>query len=500
MKKTVKINIKETYFYIDEDAYDVLQLYMDSIKSHFKNQEDGDEIIEDIESRILEYIIATLKSHEVINLQDVNIIINKIGKPYEIEDDRKEEEYSSAQSSINKRLYRNVDNSVIGGVCSGLAIYFNMDVSILRVIFVILILFNGLGLLLYLILWIAIPPARTLKEKQEMKETRFDKRKFEKNVKNEYENVKKGVNDFQHTDQFESARDGVVTLFAALGKIILGVLKFVVILIGISLVIVGIVLFLSVTGIFIFNDSQLWDFWIFRNFYYPDLSDMFNMFNGVAIMGILITLIIIIPIFILIYWGFKRAFSLKYNDKALGIIFFVIWILSFFGAITYYFSSGRQLISHYHDTQSMYLNLDGHDTLYLDVIYERYNDYDDDYMDMFFEYGTKYENGDKYLIGMPTVQIIRTDRENVELTINKMSLGENKFDAEGRASRINYKWTKEDSLILLSEYYKIREGKKWTLPKVELDLEIPYDVQIIAEPELKKMIPFKNRENIIWQY
>src|SRR6056297_2580160 len=117
MKRTAKINISGIIFYLDEDAYEKLNSYMESINKYFSNQEGGDEIIKDIELRIAELFQLKLTgSKEVVTLKDVQEIINKLGKPEEFSEEDKKE---SSQAS-SKRLYRDPDNAILGGVASGI--------------------------------------------------------------------------------------------------------------------------------------------------------------------------------------------------------------------------------------------------------------------------------------------------------------------------------------------------------------------------------------------
>lgn len=157
MKKTFTVNIGHSIFNIDEDAYEILNRYLDSIKSYFITIESEGEIIKDFELRIAEnFSFNTSDNKKSIDLKDVKSMIEIMGTL----DDFKEV-YGNDQSDENhtnedfdNKLYRDSSNRILGGVCSGIAQYFKIDPIIVRIIF---FLFSGLGLIAYLILWIGVP-------------------------------------------------------------------------------------------------------------------------------------------------------------------------------------------------------------------------------------------------------------------------------------------------------------------------------------------------------
>jgi phage shock protein PspC (stress-responsive transcriptional regulator) len=162
MKKTEKINISNIIFHIDEDAYVLLKEYMEQIKIYFGKQEEGKEIIIDIENRIAE-ILQSKRSDvkEVINIDDINEIIEILGKPEDFASSDKDNEEFVVHKKT-KKLYRDSDNAVLGGVCSGIGAYLNVDPVIIRLLFVLLLVFYGVTAIIYLILWLIVPPAQSI--------------------------------------------------------------------------------------------------------------------------------------------------------------------------------------------------------------------------------------------------------------------------------------------------------------------------------------------------
>lgn len=173
MKQVININFQGRVVPIEVTAFELLKNYTESLNRHFANEEGKEEIINDIESRIGELFQEKItKGATCITDDDVNAIINTMGRPEEFEtmDDTQasssasssgqEQAAAGSQPAGNKRLFRDENDKVLGGVCSGLANYFNIDVVIARIIFVVL-LFSGIGFLTYIIMWIAVPSSAT---------------------------------------------------------------------------------------------------------------------------------------------------------------------------------------------------------------------------------------------------------------------------------------------------------------------------------------------------
>ena len=171
MNKILSINIKGTVFQLDEEAYSRLDKYLNEIYNHFKNKKGHEEIISDIENRIIELFQNKLNDKkQVISVEDVKEMIAVMGHPSDFDSDSEEEQVLTATiyEKGKKRLFRDKENSMIAGVCAGLGAFFNIDKVWFRLGFLIAFLAGGSGLLIYIILWIVVPPARTLSDKIEM--------------------------------------------------------------------------------------------------------------------------------------------------------------------------------------------------------------------------------------------------------------------------------------------------------------------------------------------
>jgi len=162
MNRTLTINIGGLVFHIEEEAYQKLEQYIKAIRRSIAIEEQ-DEVVQDIELRIAEIFNSKINTNkQVITLEDVDEIVQIMGRPedYAIDEDAT---YTSHDQTFyrEKKLFRDTDNRILGGVLAGLAHYFKIDTIWVRLIFILLIFFYGTGILLYFVLWIIIPSAKT---------------------------------------------------------------------------------------------------------------------------------------------------------------------------------------------------------------------------------------------------------------------------------------------------------------------------------------------------
>ena len=172
MKKIININFHSRVIPIEETAYDILRKYVDSLKKHFAGEEGGDEIVNDIENRFAELFSDRLKKGATcITDADVEEIITSMGRPEDFDQDEnintngnsnnKTSSSSFAEEAASeepRRLYRSENDKMLGGVCGGIAAYLRIDSSIVRILFALLTLGLGTGILVYIVLWLVLPP------------------------------------------------------------------------------------------------------------------------------------------------------------------------------------------------------------------------------------------------------------------------------------------------------------------------------------------------------
>ncbi len=195
MKITVSANLGGYSFNIDEDAYAELKRYLKNLEIHFAGEESASEILSDIESRMAELFKARLTSYkQVINIQDVTQVISVMGHPEDISDNEGPTPKEKFSTPGAHRMYRDPDKRIIGGVCAGMGAYWDIEPWIVRIIFIAITMAGGLGILIYLILYIVLPEAKTTAQKIEMKGDPVNIHNIKESVKKEFETVRKNMN------------------------------------------------------------------------------------------------------------------------------------------------------------------------------------------------------------------------------------------------------------------------------------------------------------------
>ncbi len=206
MKKTININLGGHPITIDEDAFEVLDQYLARIDNYFAQSEGREEIVHDIETRIAELFLKEMKGQHIVSVKEVQQVIEIMGVPEDFGGDRantksdfegesKDDSYrresrGSQPHRTTKRLFRDPSDKVIGGVASGLAAYLGIQDPVwMRIIFVLLFFTTGVGLLVYIIMWIIVPKAKTASDRLAMRGAPI-------NVESIAHNVEEEVNEF----------------------------------------------------------------------------------------------------------------------------------------------------------------------------------------------------------------------------------------------------------------------------------------------------------------
>lgn len=243
MKKTLTVNLGGTVFHIDEDAYQLLDKYLSNLRIHFRKEEGSDEIMDDFEMRISELLNERVRlGYEVITIEQVEEVIKRMGKPEEIfeeeekstdhEDNYRAQQQETHTQTTKKRLMRDPDNRILGGVAGGFAAYMDWDPTAVRIVLFLLMFFYGITVPLYFLLWIIVPMARTATEKLEMRGQSVTVENIGKTVTDGFEKVSNNVNDFISSDKPRNFFQKLADVFV----LVIGfILKFFIILAGIFL-------------------------------------------------------------------------------------------------------------------------------------------------------------------------------------------------------------------------------------------------------------------------
>lgn len=321
MKTTENISLAGYAFTIETDAYEELKLYLEEIRNSFRSDAGAEEITADIEERIAELLSEKCIAGMAVNIDMINDIKKRIGDPKILAGDDVVSGTESEQQSPkeekkswkNKRMYRNIDERVLGGVCGGLGSYFGIDKVIFRLLFLVFFLtgFADEGLfcipmVLYICLWIAMPAARTVEQKCEMKGKPIDLAGF----RSKDMDINKEVR--------EIASSPFGTTVRRAGGVFLGLILLICGLTGL----LGSIVIPSVPSII---DSRM----AFEN--WSDL-DSFSQFNADILTNTQfwgMVLVVLVLCFIgMIYGGIMLTFDLKAPSWKPGLVIFIAWVIS----------------------------------------------------------------------------------------------------------------------------------------------------------------------------
>ena len=319
MKITEQLSIGGYTFTVEKDAAAALQEYIGALEKHYLSQEGGREIMDGIEERMAELLLDKAGRGGVITLEHVNAVIGILGRPERIEADDPGPD-ASAGNKQPRKLFRDLENKRLGGVCAGLATFFKIDVTWLRLGFVALTLvglfaFAGRDMvtvgvpLLYCILWVAMPAARTAQDRWAMNGDSGTADEIRRNVQ-------AGLHEMGN-----AAREvGKSDFFQKFGKLIL-------LVVGIVLLVGGASGLASISFISLNNLPVLglsWQGWLDRLAVdFPWMADWLAQ----PWVLVLLALSVLLPLIGLVYGGVMMVFGFKSPSWHPGLVIFVLWLI-----------------------------------------------------------------------------------------------------------------------------------------------------------------------------
>lgn len=508
MNKTVTINVSGIIFHIEEDAYEKLSKYLGTIKSYFKDSEGRDEIMSDIESRIAELLKEKIgTSRQVVLLSDVDHVISVMGKPEDyaaegMHETGEEKTGATQEETIDfkkgrRRVFRDPDDKVLGGVCGGIANYFDMDPLWLRLSLVFFTIFGGAGILVYIILWIVIPEAKTTAEKLEMKGEKVNINNIKKSVEEEMEHLKKkgkemeeDVKNFSGPENRQKVKSGVdkfleflasvgTSFFRVFGK----VLAVVLIIIG---VIFTIGLFTSVFGVsnLGWNNSSDW------------LSVIFDSSGEYEVGVIALLLLLGVPFVMLIYAGFRLLLGIRERSRMINVAALLLWVIGL-GLGVY---TGVNLGTEFREVgkvREIYSVKTSSDTLFLKGITPSLADIGDDEADhvRIHDHGNNAEwefmniDGTQVRFGYPDLTIEKTEGDSFRIEVIRSARGYDKKAALNRARNIVYTSPSiTDSLVEIHSAGSFLTDDKLRAQDVKVIIWVPVGKSVYLSKSIRHLV------------
>ena len=467
MNKTININLGGYFFHIDESAYQKLRTYLDAIARSLSEDPQGkNEIIADIEARISELLSEKIAdSRQVVNEQDISDIIKIMGEPEDYTDSEETFTDNHSQytrtSSRSKKLFRDGDDKLLGGVAAGIAHYFGIDVIWTRLAF-ILFFISGFSIVCYIILWILLPEAKTTAEKLQMEGEAVNISNIEKKIREEFNNVKDRFKEGAEnvSEKFSDiekkykpkAKSGFQDFLDTLGNILVKFFKIIGKLIGVLIIIISAsVLILFILGIFSIGSFSILGF----KEGYMSLPPF--MIDSVLPEWLLATCLLVLvgfPFLILFMLGLRILSSnVKRFAKTTSLTFLGLWITALliviFTGIEFSASHARSGSTIKKDTISIQPN----DTLHIRVV----NDDDifyQDYLDRTKQKEEVYVNGNTYWYSnYVKVDVRKSKNRKSYVEVRRRSQGRTMSNAQENASKIQFKYEVAEHTIVVDGFF-----------------------------------------------
>lgn len=487
MNQTLTVNISGMVFHIEVDAYDTLKNYLNKIKSYFNNSEEREEIMLDIESRIAELFSGMMsEKNQVITASDVENVINVMGKPeqYITEDEEQSQSFSNeTYVKSDKKLFRNPDDRILGGVCSGLGAYIGLDTVWVRLFFVAAF-FLGFGLLTYIILWIVMPEAKTASDKLKMKGEPINiqniGKKFEEEA-NKVSNNLKNVDTNKFTKKAGSVLENIV---GALATIFTGIFNIVGKILGVAFLIVGTFMMVVLLGM-LFGSKTIFSISSDGMFSFES-QEFFNLIfvsqdqYYLAILGVL--LVIGIPILTLIYLAIKLLFKIKMH-YSVGLTMSILFVIGISICALVGIKMGTELSSDEEIVKTHHIGATQH-TLMIkspNELLPGKGILEDKVTSISIEEETLYMSDVR-------LEIEKSKTDSMILELKLSSNGSTSKEAIKNTRMINYNYQLTDSALVFDNYFSTLKENKIRGQQVELTLYIPLYQVVYLDESVKELI------------
>lgn len=498
MNKTIIININGFIFHIEEDAYEILKNYMTDVKRHFLNSADSLEITTDIENRIAEMFteILAAENKQVIIEQDVKGVVEQMGSVADFETSEDEAKgpihENNTYNAGNRKLFRDSEDHLLAGVCSGLANYFDIQTIWIRLAFILAIAFFGTGIFLYIIFWIVVPKAITRTDRMAMRGQKLNLQGFKENLEEEQSNYRGNIDDnraytkpaiYKVRDFWGDLFGHIAAFLSVSAKILIKVLG-----VGVILACVGFIIFLIVALVGLIGFGRIKPF---DEFPYQILENTYS--SSVFLTGFLIG---IIPALAIIMFTLKGIFNTSTINRQWASGLLIVWLCAV-GMFTYCcikiaanfaseasFSETVTLAATPSNVYVLKLNdnkyFSKEDSIRLNITalkpnmrvieepYE-YNDY------RRFRYNKVYLSIERSDIGQPT------------LVKSYHSQGKNYDEALANARNIKYRFSQQDS-VLKFDYKLYDDDELWHDETLHLTLKLPLNAKVTIDTKLKNFI------------
>ncbi len=484
MNKTIIINISGIIFHIEEDAYEQLKQYMSEVKQYFTKSEDSFEIISDIENRVAELFSEIIKAEEkeVIVNADVEKVVRTMGKPSDFEKEIVDDELNiDPKIHIKKRLYRNPDDKIAGGVCSGIAAYLNIDPIWIRLLLIISVFFFGTGILLYIILWIIMPEAKTRTEKLAMRGESPTLESIRRSVEEEINGMRRnfdrnGVNGSSALRVLiDNLSNAIGQIFKFLSKVLYKALGAGIVAATMSFIIISSIALLTILGVVSSDFNTELPLFMLRE-------------DNQELLLIAAFLVVVVPLLSILLLGLRILINVNPFNRISGLTLLGVWLVALMLSVYYSVDTIKNFQEEGNLQESRILNQSSVDKLYLITEYDESINFD--------TLKTKeYKIKDRVVIkskGLESafnnidLSIVKSDNDQFRLVTNYISRGPSEKQAIEYAENIEYTVRQQDSVLIFPEFFKLKKQTLWRTQEVRMTLYVPLDKKVVIHEDVDK--------------
>jgi phage shock protein PspC (stress-responsive transcriptional regulator) len=479
MNKTVNINLAGIFYHIDEDAYARLQHYLEAIRRSLTNTSGQEEIIHDIEARIAELFAEKIKNErQVIGIKEVDEVISVMGQPEDyVLDEEIFEDEPVYRKKRGKKLFRDTENSYIGGVSSGLAHYTGIDALWLRILWVLLTIFStGAFILIYIALWIFVPEAKTTADKLAMRGEPVTISNIERKIREGFDGESGKMKDINYEKYGYKARSGANSAATAVGDVVKFFLNLFVKLIGIFLLLIA---GATLIGLFI-GLFSIGTFGIIEAPWTDFVEIAGPGADSIWIISLLAFFAVGIPFFFLFILGLKILVkNLRSIGRSAKLVLLGLWIISVLGLIFFGIQQATERAFDGEVRITENLPVTANDTLYVNMVGDpQFNStpYQSE------DFNISYDDNNRKVIWSQNVQLIvkSTLDSLARMEVIKEAEGKSYEEARQRAEEISYNTSYSNGRLDLSGLLTTDPSNKYREQKVQVTLFLPVGTVLYA--------------------
>lgn len=524
MNKTININLGGIFFHIDETAYNKLKRYLDAIRRSLSDDPQGrDEIITDIEARISELLSERVKdARQVVSESDIDEVIAVMGQPedYMVDEELFTDESgkSYTSKSTSKKLFRDGEDKFLGGVSSGMAHYLGVDVIWIRLAWLILAFGTGFGFILYPVLWILLPEAKTTAEKLQMEGEPVNITNIERKIRQEFEEaservkgaagdvkdaVKEGYDSLKKKDLKRSsdrAKSGLQEIIETLGRVIGFIFKVIGKFIGIILILVSIGLLIAL--IVSFFTAGTVDFLGLDTLFHGDVQVMNPTGSPLWLISLIVLTLAGIPLLMLFSLG---IFILSSKAKVLGrtakFVLLGIWLIALLAGIYITLSTLSEYSKEGTFIQKSPITAAPlSDTLRIKMVTDdKLFDEVQNYSHVTFKKIIGADDKASYYSNNVNFYIRKSDSSSYIRTVRNAS-GSTRLAAKKNAEEIQYKYEQSGDNLLLDSYFLVDEKTPYRSQDVNVTLYIPVNQIIFIDESTQSFLRYARNIHDIYNY